>query len=96
MMSVILFCKGIDREDGVPTNIELFDGEIDFHGEHPTRIYRVERSGWVAYERRSFWLPRKDGVYAEINVYVNTTDTSHLSDEMILDALVDTFDSETI
>ena len=89
---VVVFCKTSGSDDE-PT-VELFDGEIEYNGEYPETIHRVEKTGWQCYVRRAFWLPRKDGVYAQINVFIRESDVESFSDVLLLNALFDTFDSE--
>jgi len=88
---VVVFCKIVGSEE---QTVELFDGTVELSGEYPNSIHRVEKTGWQCYTRRAFCLPRKDGVFAEINVYIRESDIDKFTDEKILNAIFDTFDSE--
>ena len=81
---VVLFCRCSDAE-----NAEIFDGVIEKQGRFPAVIHRSELSGWVAYHFRSLWLPRKDGVFAEIPVYIH----GDIEDIEIIGLIVDTLDA---
>ena len=94
---VVLFCKAMKSENDVDpqaNDVEIFDGVIDVRDKFPRCVYRAEKSqsGWACYQHRPLCLARKDGVYSEINVYVNSN--YPIEDEEMLDLIVDTLDAQ--
>lgn len=66
---VVLLCRVI--ADRTP---ELFDAVIDtaMSANQPNALWRAEKSGgWTEYKRVDLWMPRKDGVFSPISVFVN-------------------------
>lgn len=91
--AVVLFCKADRRESG-EEDIEIFDGIVEWHIEFPHAIHRAEKNscGWTCYGRRTFFIPRKDGVFSEIVVFVSSN--YDVQDHQIIDMIVETLDSE--
>lgn len=86
---VVLFCKLSPIGGSDDVDVELIDGTIDYNGRYPKKIHRLELSGWTEYQHRSVWFPRKDGVFAEMIVYVN----GEISDIEIINVIVNTLDA---
>lgn len=82
---VLLFKR---EQNGEP---HLFDAALEAGGEKPKTLWRVEDGGWVYYSRTDLWLPRKDGVFSQIAVFVRQDTEVGITD--LLDFIVNTFDA---
>lgn len=86
---VVLLCSVND--DG---KMSLLDAVVDL-GSAPTEpesLWRAEKAGWVAYRRTDLWLPRQDGVFSRLAVYVNDHKGS-VSQEALMDFILETFNA---
>lgn len=75
---------------------DLFDAVIDLDsagGQEPNALWRVEKDGWVCYNRVSLWMPRKDGVFSLITVYVRSDLSDAIQPPELMDLIMNTFDS---
>jgi hypothetical protein len=80
---VLLFRRDTNGEP------DLFDAALEAGGEKPNTLWRVEGGGWVYYSRTDLWLPRKDGVFSRITVFVRQDTDVELKE--LLNFIVDTF-----
>lgn len=90
---VVLMC----RVDNTGKPAEIFDAEIEIAAPYdyePSAVWRVEQEhgGWVCYERQDLWLPRKDGVFSRIVVYVHDRSLQVKTTDL-LDFISDTFNA---
>lgn len=93
MQAVVLFCRA-EKAENEDTQIDIFDGVIEWEVEFPKSIHRAEKSmnGWVEYTRRSFFIPRKDGIFSEIILFLSTN--YDIQDHEIIDTIVETLDAD--
>lgn len=81
---VVLLCKATE------SGPEIFSETVDSSRVEPKRLWRAERGlGWVHYDRRDLWMPRKDGVFSLVPVFVS----GEIEDVDLIDLIWNVLDS---
>lgn len=82
---VVLLCRA--RGDSEP---EIFSELIEVASVEPKRLWRAEKdAGWVFYDRLDLWMPRKDGVFSLVPVFVS----GEIEDTDLIDLIWNVLDS---
>lgn len=86
---VVLLCSA-DAEG----QLSLSDATVDMGSAsvEPLVLWRVEKAGWVDYKRTDVWLPRQDGVFSRLALYVNEA-AEQVKTEDLLDFILETFNA---
>lgn len=81
---VVLLCKA------AKSGPEIFSETVESLPIKPNRLWRAEKDrGWVFYERRDLWMPRKDGVFSLVPVFVD----GDIEDTDLIDLIWNVLDS---
>lgn len=76
----------------IPGDAPLITQEvIEVLGREPKSLWRLERdAGWTEYTRADLWIPRKDGVFSALVVFVS----GDIQTSALIQEIFNTFDME--